>query len=102
MYLTVAVCDDEPMHVCTLVSYIQSFDMDYKVEIIDASNGKELLNKLEKKKVNIVFLDIEGIDGIGLGRKIRKKHEDCIIVFITGFKDYALEAFDIDKYMDVF
>lgn len=98
MQLTIAVCDDNPIQLNIVVSCIKSLDIKWKVEILHALSGKELLNKLEKKRVDVAFLDIEGIDGIGLARKILKKYKDCIIAFITGFKDYALEAFNVDAF----
>ncbi|SKC89080.1 LytR/AlgR family response regulator transcription factor [Maledivibacter halophilus] len=100
MVLTIAVCDDELTIVEIITSYIKSIDIKCQVEIIQALSGEELLKKIEQRKIDIAFLDIEmeDTDGIILGRKIRVKYEDCIIVYITGFKDYALEAFDINAF----
>lgn len=100
MNLTVVVCDDEPIQVDTVVSYIKSFDINENIEIITASNGEELMKKIENKKIDIAFLDIEmeSMNGIELGRKIRENYKDCIIVFITGFKGHAIEAFDLNAF----
>lgn len=100
MGVTIAVCDDESTMVALVTSYIKSLENNYKVEIIEALSGEELLKKVEKKKIDVAFLDIEmkGMDGINLAREIRKKYEDCIIVFITGFRGHALEAFDVDAF----
>ncbi|SHK58974.1 LytR/AlgR family response regulator transcription factor [Paramaledivibacter caminithermalis] len=100
MKLTIAVCDDESTIVEIVTSHIKSQDNNYEVKIIEALSGEELLEKIENKKIDVAFLDIEmeGIDGIELGKEIRKKYKDCIIVFITGFKARALEAFDINAF----
>lgn len=100
MGVTIAVCDDESTIVELVTSYIRSLYNNHKVEIIEALSGEQLLKKVENKEIDVAFLDIEmkGMDGISLARKVRKKYEDCIIVFITGFKDRALEAFDVDAF----
>jgi len=100
MKLTIVVCDDEPAQVNIITSYIEKLDINYKLEILGVLSGEELLDKIEERKIDIAFLDIEmaGIDGINLGRRIREKYRDCIIIFITGFKDHALKAFDIDAF----
>ncbi|WP_427337690.1 LytR/AlgR family response regulator transcription factor [Caloranaerobacter sp. DY30410] len=97
MQLNIAVCDDEPLQVEIITSYLKSLDIKYKIEIIKALSGEELLKKIEAKKIDVAFLDIamENMKGIELGMEIRKKYQDCIIVFITGFENYALDAFNI-------
>lgn len=97
MQLNIAVCDDEPLQVKIITSYLKSLDIKYKIEIIKALSGEELLKKIEAKEINVAFLDIamENMNGIELGREIRKKYQDCITVFITGFENYALDAFNI-------
>lgn len=35
------------------------------------------------------------INGIDVARKLREQDEDCIIVFITGAKEYVFDAFDV-------
>lgn len=100
MGITIAVCDDESTIVELVTSYIGSLENNHKIEIIKALSGEKLLKKVENKRIDVAFLDIEmkAMNGINLAREIKKKYEDCIIVFITGFKDHALEAFDVNAF----
>lgn len=100
MKLTIAICDDEEVQVKMISSYIELIDVEYSIEILEASNGEEMLNKVEKKRVDVAFLDVrmENMDGIELGRRIRQNNRECIIVIITGSRDYALNAFDINAF----
>ncbi len=98
MQLTIVVYHNDSIRLDTLVSYIKSFYTDCTMEVLDDLDRKELLNKLEKNRIDAVFLDIEGMGGIELGRKIREKCEDCIITFIAELKDYAFEAFEIKAF----
>ncbi|WP_432403380.1 LytR/AlgR family response regulator transcription factor [Wukongibacter sp. M2B1] len=106
MNYRVAICDDDRSQVEILNDYIEnfSFKTNYDIKIINAYDGEELLGKLsgrgrsiDIKDVDIFLLDIEmnGMSGIDLAKKIKEKNESAAIIYITGFKDYALYAFQI-------
>ena len=56
---------------------------------------KKVLAFVEKEKPNIVWLDIEmpGMDGLEMAAEIKKLSPDSNIVFVTGFTNYAVDAF---------
>ena len=47
-----------------------------------------------------MFLDIdmEGMNGIDLGAKIKEIYESAVLVYITGYKKYAFEAFQLKAF----
>lgn len=100
MKLNIAICDDDSIHVDLIKSYINSMDIPYEVNYILAYSGEELLENIEEISIDIVFLDIEmkDLDGIQTGRRIRQKYKDAIIVYLTGYRDYSLEAFEIESF----
>lgn len=100
MKLNIAICDDDSIHVDLIKSYINSMDIPYKVNYILAYSGEELLENIKEISIDIVFLDIEmkDLDGIQTGRRIRQKYKDAIIVYLTGYRDYTLEAFEIESF----
>lgn len=100
MELNIAVCDDDSVHVDLITSYIKSMDTSYNIDCILAYSGEELLEQLNEKKIDVVFLDIEmkTLNGIETGKKIRALSEDTIIVYITGYRHYAVEAFEIESF----
>ncbi len=63
--------------------------------ISEFSSGEELL--LSIIKFDMYFLDIQmnKITGIEAAKKIRLINESGVIIFITGFKEYVFEAFDV-------
>lgn len=101
MYL-VGICDDELVQVNIIQEYIQDIcnEKEIDVEIFPASSGEELLKIANTQELDIVFLDIEmdGMDGLETGKMIRDQFEDVVIVFITGYKDYALESYEINAF----
>jgi len=59
----------------------------------EAQNGLEALEMIESCRPAIAFLDIKmpGLSGIEVAQKIR---DECRVVFITAFDQYAIEAFE--------
>jgi len=60
------------------------------------SNAIEAYNHLQTNDVDLIFLDIEmpEMTGIELTRNLAGK--DCLIIFTSSNKDYALEAFELN------
>lgn len=51
----------------------------------------------EEQDCALVLLDIEmtGMDGVTLAKKIREKNKTIGIVFVTGYSDYIAEGYDV-------
>ena len=60
----------------------------------------DTLNFLEKNKIDVVFLDINmpDMNGINLGKIISKIYPEIKIIFITAYKDYAVDAFEVKAF----
>jgi len=100
MKLNIAICDDNINHLSVIEGYLEKFNSDTDIHIIKAHSGEELLDIVSDYSIDIAFLDIEmkELNGIEVGREIRTKFPESIIVFITGYRDYALEAFEIESF----
>jgi two-component system LytT family response regulator len=62
----------------------------------EASNGIEALERIEKDAPDLVFMDIQmpGLDGFGVLRSLDADTPKPLVVFVTGFDQHALEAFE--------
>lgn len=58
------------------------------------------LDYIEKNKPDIIFLDINmpKLDGMALGRIINNFSKKIEVVFITAYKEYAVDAFEIKAF----
>lgn len=65
------------------------------IEVVKAfDNPQQLLAQLPNLEFDLLISDIEmpGIDGLTLAAKL----QDKLVIFTTAYKDFAVEAFDID------
>jgi len=58
------------------------------------------LEFIEKNKPDIVFLDINmpRLDGMALGRIVNNFEKKIIVVFITAYREHAVDAFEIEAF----
>jgi DNA-binding LytR/AlgR family response regulator len=85
--------DDEPPALNILEKYISLIE---QLEIVDkCSNAFEAMEVLQKKKVDLIFLDIQmpKLSGTSFLNTLKNPPK---VIFTTAFKEYASEAFDLD------
>jgi DNA-binding LytR/AlgR family response regulator len=87
--MNIAVCDDEKIMretlSCDYIRYREENDLD--LEIIEFSNGAEVLGYHEH--IDLIFLDIglPGMSGIELKKHILLMDNIDYIVFVSGYKE---------------
>lgn len=98
--INIAICDDDRTQIEIIKSYINQMNKAYRFKIVEDCNGKRLLEKIKDCKIQIAFLDVQmdEIDGIKLGESIKFLYPNAILVYITGFKDYAFNAFKVKAF----
>jgi DNA-binding LytR/AlgR family response regulator len=66
-------------------------------EVLGAAEATECLRLLESADVDAVFLDVRmpGLDGLELARIVRLLARPPMLVFVTAFDSYAVEAFGL-------
>lgn len=60
----------------------------------------ELLERLEKTEVDLIFVDMKmpGMHGLELAERIHEMNLDVAIVFVTAYSDYAIDAFGVEAF----
>lgn len=63
-------------------------------------DGVQALTFLQEHPVDVLFLDINmpKLDGISLSKVIHNLKKAPVIVFVTAYRDYAVEAFEIEAF----
>lgn len=68
------------------------------IEVIgEAASGREALALIDALDYDVVFLDVQmpGMSGVDLARKLRARERVPKVVFVTAYETYALPAFEI-------
>lgn len=102
--MRIAICDDNPLIIEQLNKYLEEYFRKQHLklpEICTYPSGDALLHS--RTSHDIVFLDIEmpGVDGIYVGKKLKEKNSKTIIIIITSFAEYLDEAmrFQVFRYL---
>ena len=61
------------------------------------ADGREALDFAVGRQVDVAFLDVEMLElnGIDLAKKLQELHPKINIIFITGYKEYMPDAFQL-------
>lgn len=87
--------DDEKMMLDQLEDMLRRIRP--QAEIVSFGWPDDALEAAKGKRVDVAFLDIEtgGMTGLELAARLKKIQPGIHIVFVTGYREYALDAFAI-------
>ncbi len=95
----ILIADDEAPARARLRDLLDECRESFALAIVDeARNGREVLEVLNREKIDIVLLDIRmpEIDGMEAARHIAGMAEPPAIIFTTAFDSYAIKAFEVN------
>lgn len=96
----IGLCDDEVYQIKINNLFIKEIadKNDYDMKCYGFQTGKQLKNFLMKNKLDVLFLDIDlGQDnGIEIATWLASDYPEIITVFVTGHREFAEEAFEVD------
>ena len=103
MKIKIALCDSDAEFCRYIKNLIESRSPECETEIQTTIflSAEELFSA--EIDFHLYFLDIKGINGLELARKVRKREEEnrrlrSIIVFVTGFGEHMEAAFDVQAF----
>lgn len=99
--MRIAICDDEILQLELLNHYVEKWadeeGINCDIELFKSAESF-YFEWLEDFSYDIILLDIQmaGLDGIQLAKKIREKDDHIQIIFTTAFSDYMQQGYDVD------
>ena len=93
--MNILAVDDERNALESLVSTLRRALPDARIYAF--RTAAEALALAETTPCAVAFLDIEmrDMNGLELAKRLKDRHGDTNIVFVTGYSEYALDAFDL-------
>lgn len=100
MVYQIAICDDDAAQLAYLGELLHTWaeQREKEVQLECYKSAEALLFALpDMPELQILLLDVEmpGMNGVELARKLRKNHSDMQIIFVTGYADYMAEGYDV-------
>lgn len=100
MNYKIAICDDSAADQNYILNLTRQWalKMQHTVQVETFPSAESFLfHYAENKDYDILLLDIEmgGMDGVSLAKKLRQDNETVQIVFITGFPDFIAEGYEV-------
>lgn len=100
MQITIALCDDDSEQIKNLRRLIGEWadGKPFAVNIAGYESGEQFLFEYQDNPCNLLLLDIEmsGINGMELAKKLRSAGDMLPIIFITGYSDYMADGYDVE------
>ncbi len=96
----IAICEDEKIVLDFESSLVKKWAEEHKCPLtVDEYISAEqfLFESEDKNPYDVLIFDIQmkGINGMELAKKLRHRGCDSIIIFITGVPDYAIEGYEV-------
>lgn len=94
--MRILLVEDEELQLMRLEKTVKKV-LSAENEILCYTNPVQAFNDNAVKKIDIAFLDIEmsGLNGIQLAKKLKKVNPLINIIFVTAYDNYALNAYKI-------
>ena len=101
MKYRISICDDNAAEAAGIEAMVGTWAQahHYAAETAVFSSAEQFLFQYaEQKDYDMLLLDIEmdGISGVELARRIRRENRTVQIIFITGYSDYILDGYEVE------
>ena len=100
MLFRAAICDDSAAD-CSyvqalLTNWAQARGVALQAEVFSSAE-RFLFHYSQDKDFDLLLLDIEmgGMDGVTMAKRVRQDNEAIQIVFLTGYSDYIAEGYEV-------
>lgn len=94
--MRIAICDDEKEIRELIAAKVRK---QYPSEdIVTYPSGEEVVRHAQAIDILILDIQMPGLNGMETAEKIREKHKEIIIIFITANEGYVFQAFDVGAF----
>lgn len=100
MQYNIGICDDESLQLKLNNVYLKEIASrnQYKINVKGFTKSAQLFSYLQVETLDILFLDIDlgEESGIEIAKKLSIQYPKIIVIFLTGHREFANEAFDVE------
>lgn len=97
--MKIAIIEDEQIHSQVLSEYIRKWGRERKTALAVRAfqTAEEFLFHWQEEAYDILLIDIQmpGMNGMDMAKKIRQKDKETDFIFTTGITDYIAEGYEV-------
>ena len=99
--MKIAVCDDDRTTREQIASLIREYNPN--AEIITFESGENMIKSQDSFEISFLDVEMKAITGIDVAKHMRAEQEKwekdkSIIIFVTGYREYMEDAFDVNAF----
>ena len=98
--MNIAICDNDRLIVRQIERLVFDFFVDSEIdfEVYAFTSAKEMLSR--EAEYDLAFIDIEmpGMNGLELAKRLRERNNYTIIMIVTSFNHYLDDAMELNVY----
>lgn len=99
MKIKVTIIEDQPIEAERLKKELEAWSKDTScsIEISEYASGEEFFTQVSVCNADVYFLDIQlgGITGIKIAKRLREKNFSGHIIFLTAFREYVFKGYEV-------
>lgn len=94
------ICDDDTRFAERFERQIRDVCADHNWKCCCQRVDGQALFRMDFSTIDVLFLDIEmpDISGLDIARQLRSKYENLLLVFVTGFIEYAPSGYKVQAF----
>ena len=99
--MKIAVCDDDRTTREQIASLIREYNLN--AEIVIFESGEDMIKSQDSFEISFLDVEMKAITGIDVAKHMRAEQEKwekdkSIIIFVTGYREYMEDAFDVNAF----
>lgn len=96
--MKIAVCDDEQIYIDNIVELLDIFSDKYNIDFEKSTfiNSAEVMSSDIKFDIAVLDVEMDNMNGIKLGEKLREQNPNIILIYVTAHKKYLDDALNLN------
>lgn len=95
--MNIAVCDDERECIEDITKHLNLYfsERGLSYELYEYDNSNDILNSDTDFDIAVLDIEMDGEDGIQVGKKLQKINPDIALMYVTAYNHYLDDAMDL-------
>ncbi len=94
MTIDIAICDDDSKDLKSIIDILKDIFATHndKCSLQSFHSATDMLKKVNKMDIAILDISMEEMNGIDLGRELKKRFPEVRIIYTTSYEQYCMQA----------